>query len=110
MTKRSSHHGVVVGADGSPASLVAVEWAARAAAMRHVPLDVVHVVSPLSVAASALAWPAGRVPQEVLENTGERWPQGHRRSHQSGRRQRDWHQSPEIDSEMLLREIRTGPC
>jgi nucleotide-binding universal stress UspA family protein len=43
--------------------------------MRHVPLTVVHVVPPLSVAASALAWPAGRVPQEVLEiqeNDGRR--------------------------------------
>jgi nucleotide-binding universal stress UspA family protein len=35
--------------------------------MRHVPLTIVHVVPPLSVAASALAWPAGRVPDEVLE-------------------------------------------
>jgi nucleotide-binding universal stress UspA family protein len=75
MSKRTSHHGVVVGVDGSPSSRVAVEWAARAAAMRHVPLTVVHVVPPLSVAASALAWPVGRVPQEVLEtqeNDGRR--------------------------------------
>jgi nucleotide-binding universal stress UspA family protein len=43
--------------------------------MRHVPLTVVHVVLPLSVATSALAWPVGRVPQEVLEtqeNDGRR--------------------------------------
>ena len=67
MSKRISHRGVVVGADGSASSRVAVKWAARAAAMRHVPLTVVHVVRPLSVASSALAWPAGRVPQDVLE-------------------------------------------
>lgn len=75
MCSRISHHGVVGGADGSASSRVAVKWAARAAAMRHVPLTVVHVVPPLSVAASALAWPAGRVPQEVLEiqeNDGRR--------------------------------------
>ena len=67
MSKRISHHGVVVGADGSPSSRVAVQWAAREAAMRHVPLTVVHVAASLSVAASTLAWPAGRVPEEVLE-------------------------------------------
>jgi nucleotide-binding universal stress UspA family protein len=75
MSKCASRHGVVVGVDGTPSSRVAVEWAARAAAMRHVPLTVVHVVLPLSVAASALAWPAGSVPQEVLEtqeNDGRR--------------------------------------
>ena len=67
MSKRISHHGVVVGADGSPSSRVAVKWAAREAAMRHVPLTVVHVAPSLSVAASTLSWPAGRVPEEVLE-------------------------------------------
>ena len=67
MSKRITHHGVVVGADGSPSSRVAVRWAAREAAMRHVPLTVVHVAASLPVAASTLAWPAGRVPEEVLE-------------------------------------------
>jgi nucleotide-binding universal stress UspA family protein len=35
--------------------------------MRHVPLTIVHAVPSLPAAASTLAWPAGRVPQEVLE-------------------------------------------
>jgi nucleotide-binding universal stress UspA family protein len=35
--------------------------------MRHVPLTVVHVAPSLAVAASTLVWPAGRVPEEVLE-------------------------------------------
>ncbi len=60
-------HGIVVGADGSGASQAAVRWAAHEATMRHVPLTVVHVETPLAVAASTLAWPAGRVPEEVLE-------------------------------------------
>ncbi len=75
MSNRISHHGVIVGTDGSSRSQVAVKWAAREAVMRHVPLTVVHVVAPLSIAASALAWPAGRVPEEVLEiqeNDGRR--------------------------------------
>jgi nucleotide-binding universal stress UspA family protein len=81
---------------------LAVNWAARAAALRHVPLTVVHVVPSLSVAASALAWPAGRVPQEVLEIQGN---DGRRviadaikvveDSATGGNR-------PEIDSEMLF--------
>lgn len=37
--------GIAVGVDGSPASRVAVQWAARDAAMRNVPLTLVHVAS-----------------------------------------------------------------
>lgn len=37
--------GVVVGADGSPASNAAVVWAARDAALKNIPLTVVHVVN-----------------------------------------------------------------
>ncbi len=40
----SKIHGIVVGVDGSDASRVATEWAARDAAMRRVPLTVVHVL------------------------------------------------------------------
>ena len=42
-SSESKHHGVVVAVDGSPASRVATDWAARDAALRHVPLTVVHV-------------------------------------------------------------------
>jgi nucleotide-binding universal stress UspA family protein len=67
MSDRLSRHGIVVGTDGSPSSQVAVRWAAREATMRHVPLAIVHVTDSLSVAASTLEWPAGLVPEEVLE-------------------------------------------
>lgn len=46
----STHElGIVVGVDGSPSSMAAVEWAARDAAMRNVPLSVIHVVAPIVV-------------------------------------------------------------
>ena len=41
MSKLSAHPGIVVGVDGSPASKVAVQWAARDAELRKVPLTLV---------------------------------------------------------------------
>lgn len=67
MRDRISHQGIVVGVDGSASSHTAVRWAAGEAAMHHVPLAIVHVAPSLSVAASTLMWPAGRIPQEVRE-------------------------------------------
>lgn len=43
MTSESKPHGIVVAVDGSPASRVATDWAARDAALRGVPLTVIHV-------------------------------------------------------------------
>jgi nucleotide-binding universal stress UspA family protein len=45
MSKPSTHLGVVVGVDGSPAAKVAVQWAARDAVLRNVPLTLVHVLT-----------------------------------------------------------------
>ncbi|MGV0872014.1 universal stress protein [Mycolicibacterium sp. XJ879] len=47
MSDQQTSLGIVVGADGSPSSMAAVEWAARDAELRNVPLKVVHVVAPL---------------------------------------------------------------
>jgi nucleotide-binding universal stress UspA family protein len=46
MSAPASHRGIVVGVDGSPPSKVAVDWAARDAAMRKIPLTVVHGLNP----------------------------------------------------------------
>ena len=46
MSTRATHRGIVVGVDGSPASKLAVAWAARDAAMRKIPLAVVSVLEP----------------------------------------------------------------
>src|SRR4051794_37475077 len=51
--------GIVVGVDGSPASMVAVDWATRDAAMRNVPLTLVHVASGLTGAWGQTPTPPG---------------------------------------------------
>lgn len=67
MSNRIPHRGVAVGVDGSSSAIAAVRWAAHEAAMRDLPLTVVHVEAALPMTASILAWPAGRIPEEVLE-------------------------------------------
>lgn len=62
MTAPAKPHGIVVGVDGSPASNFAVCWAARDAALRNVPLTLVHMVNATTtwpqvpMAADVLAW------------------------------------------------------
>ncbi|MFZ1177261.1 MAG: universal stress protein [Mycobacterium sp.] len=50
MSSQHTHRGIVVGVDGSPASTMAVEWAARDAEMQNVPLKLVHAVAPMVTA------------------------------------------------------------
>ena len=59
MTTEIVRPGIVVGTDGSPAAKVAVRWAARDAAMRNVPLTVVHVASGLLAQWSQMPVPKG---------------------------------------------------
>lgn len=46
MSTPASNDHIIVGVDGSPQSKVAVDWAARDAAMRRAPLRLVHVLNP----------------------------------------------------------------
>jgi len=62
--------GIVVAADGSPASNFAASWAARTAAMRNVPLTVVH-----AVATPTATWPPVAYPDSLavrLEDAGKK--------------------------------------
>lgn len=87
-SSESKLHGIVVGVDGSPASQVAADWAARDAALRGVPLTVVHVLPteigpPREVPFSADYWAeyerygkqivgyAGHVVSEALAGNGQ---------------------------------------
>jgi nucleotide-binding universal stress UspA family protein len=66
MSTCATHRGIVVGVDGSPAATVAVDWAASDAALRNVPLTLVHVLTPPTVVTSvprtATTWPAVPLP------------------------------------------------
>lgn len=44
MSSSTDNQRIIVAVDGSPSSTVAADWAARDAAMRHVPLTLVHVM------------------------------------------------------------------
>lgn len=66
MSRQRDRAGVVVGTDGSSNALVAVQWAARAAAFRDVALTVAHVVAE-DTASSTWSWPSDRVRDEVRE-------------------------------------------
>ena len=70
MSAHAEGYGIIVAADGSPASNAAVCWAARDAVLRHIPLTVVHVVNPV-----VTAWPHSPLPDGVAvwqENEGRR--------------------------------------
>lgn len=63
MSTAASTRPIVVGIDGSAASKVAVDWAARSAAMRRMPLKLVSVLNPPVV----MAFPEVPMPAGYLE-------------------------------------------
>jgi nucleotide-binding universal stress UspA family protein len=70
MSAHAKGYGIIVAADGSPASNAAVCWAAQDAVLRRIPLTVVHVVNPV-----VTAWPHSPLPDGVAvwqENEGRR--------------------------------------
>jgi nucleotide-binding universal stress UspA family protein len=69
MSSGTVHSGVVVGVDGSTPSLTAVRWAAHEAAMRNVPLTIVHALCETVVSSAANGWSAD--PELWLEQEDE---------------------------------------
>lgn len=63
MSAPATKSGILVGVDGSPESKVAVDWAARDAAMRGVPLKLVHILNPPVV----MTFPEVPVPPGYLQ-------------------------------------------
>lgn len=69
MASRTTQLGIVVGIDDSPAAKVAVQWAARDAELRRIPLTLVHAISP-----EIATWPNVRLPAGLA-----RWHRDHGR-------------------------------
>jgi nucleotide-binding universal stress UspA family protein len=59
MSSRNTPLGIVVGVDESPAAKVAVQWAARDAELRKIPLTLVHAISPEVATWRDVRLPAG---------------------------------------------------
>ena len=69
MSTPTTHHGIIVGVDGSPPSKVAVDWAAREASLRHLPLTLLHVIPSATLADVARHARASR-PRGAVRNAG----------------------------------------
>ncbi|HWS94321.1 MAG TPA: universal stress protein, partial [Mycobacterium sp.] len=65
MSGSETHRGILVGVDRSASSTAAVSWAARDAAMRNVPLTLMHVIAP--VVPAVAPWPEIPIPQDYFE-------------------------------------------
>jgi nucleotide-binding universal stress UspA family protein len=59
MSSRNARLGIVVGVDESPAAKIAVQWAARDAELRKIPLTLVHAISPEIATRPNVRLPAG---------------------------------------------------
>ena len=67
MSDRVVRSGILVGVDGSASSNAAIRWAARKAAMKNLPLTLVHVRKMPIGGPSPLAWPATPIPSELMQ-------------------------------------------
>lgn len=70
MTSQDMHRGILAGVDGSAPSNAAVRWAAREAAMRNVPLILVHARTT-PTAGVEMTWPVLPVPEDLAQRQEE---------------------------------------
>ena len=62
MSSEGTNYGVVVGVDGTAGCRPAVAWAAEEAALRTLPITLLHAITPLVV-----SWPVGPVQASIAE-------------------------------------------
>ena len=70
MSSPETHRGILVGVDRSASSMAAVDWAARNAAMRNVPLTLLHVIAP--VVPAVAPWPEIPIPEDYFERQDDK--------------------------------------
>ncbi len=70
MSASETHRGILVGVDRAATSTAAVNWAAREAAMRNVPLTLMHVIAP--VVPAVAPWPEIPMPQDYFERQDDK--------------------------------------
>lgn len=70
MSGPATHRGILVGVDRSASSIAAVNWAARDAAMRNVPLTLMYVIAPGLPAVAP--WPEIPIPQDYFERQDDK--------------------------------------
>ena len=70
MSGPATHRGILVGVDRSASSIAAVNWAARDAAMRNVPLTLMHVIAPGLPAVAP--WSEIPIPQDYFERQDDK--------------------------------------
>ncbi|HWT47652.1 MAG TPA: universal stress protein [Mycobacterium sp.] len=70
MSASETHRGILVGVDRSASSTAAVNWAARDAALRNVPLTLMHVIAPGLPAVAP--WPEIPIPQDYFERQDDK--------------------------------------
>ncbi len=70
MSGSETNRGILVGVDRSALSMAAVNWAARDAAMRNVPLTLMHVIAP--VVPAVAPWPEIPIPKDYFERQDDR--------------------------------------
>lgn len=75
MSAHKTSRGIVVAVDGSSPSKAAVAWAARDAALRNIPLTVVHVTGPLDIDGAALMVDASAPALGPIPEDYSRWRQ-----------------------------------
>src|SRR4249919_1440750 len=99
MSTHAAPRGILVGFDGSPPSKVAVEWAAREAALRKAPLRLVCVLNPPMLR----MWPERPMPAEYT-----RWQQKAGRTALDGARRVAEQAAKDSGGVMVHTEMPTG--
>ncbi|MCV7077570.1 universal stress protein [Mycobacterium szulgai] len=96
----TTKHGILVGVDGSAESDAAVIWAAREAAMRRLPITLMHAVAPVVV-----GWPVGRLYDEMPQWQKDAAQQAIDRARNALTAGLGESEAPEVRTEMIYADV-----